>query len=95
VSLSTLCLMISYFESLLPLLVDLLHAFRLPHGEVAQVTSHHKHELLPQKLILLHLLNSQLSLLDILDESIVVVGTHVLGEVILDARDQRVLDELH
>ena len=42
----------------LPLLVDLLHTFRLPLIEVGRITCHHKPELLPQELILLHLLHS-------------------------------------
>jgi hypothetical protein len=48
----------------------------------------------PQQLILLHLLHSQLGLLDIVDDPLV-VRAQVLVEVKLNAWDQRVLFELH
>ena len=79
----------------LPLLEGLLDTCRLLLLDVACVTSHEIPELLPQQLILLLVSHSKIGLLDIVDEPLVVVCTDVFVEVKLDARDHRVLDELH
>lgn len=76
------------------LFVDLLDTLLLILFDETRVTSHHKHELLPQQLILLHPLHSQLGLLDIVDDPLVVVLTDVLLEVKLDTRNHRVFFEL-
>ena len=79
----------------LPLLVDLLDSIRLPLFDEAGITSHHKHDLLPQELILLLVPHSQLGLLDIVDDPLVVVRTtDVPLEVTRDTRDLRVFIEL-
>ena len=88
-------MMLAAEAPVLPLLVDLLDVFRDLLLDVAQITSHHILELLPQELILLLVAHMQLRLLDIVDVPLVVVGTDVLVEVKLDAWDERVLFELH